>query len=104
MANMFAQKNFTSRATIRYYALELVLKRLARSARVLHTTVQMPCIGTGLGRAPYDLVMELIKRTLSAKGVPVIICKWNPNKEAELPEKIGAVQPVKVNLEEINSQ
>jgi len=77
VANLYAQRSRVYCVPLSYDALKQALEKLARVAWRINATVQMPCLGMGLGRARWDRVRDLVKETLSDHGVKVIICTRN---------------------------
>lgn len=72
--NMLAQDGFVGPGrplAVDYAALEQCLGKVAQLAEVSGYTVQMPRIGCGLGGGCWQVVEQIIQRTLIQKNVPV---------------------------------
>lgn len=58
---------------IRYEALEKCLDKVCENALQLGVSVHMPLIGAGLAGGDWTIIESIIKKTLSDKGVDVIV-------------------------------
>lgn len=78
--NMIAQDNVkVTKGTprVKYNALADCLNKIAANyfekAEKGQVTINMPRIGTGLGGGDWDIIETIIKRTLSDRGIPVVV-------------------------------
>lgn len=74
VCNMLAQSSiFTNLPPIRYDALELCLKKVAKQAKLLNASVHMPRIGCGLAGGNWKEVGPIVQQTLVDQGVEVTV-------------------------------
>lgn len=76
IVNMIAQRGVmttTSRAPIRYDALQHCLNKLAVCSNAYDASVHMPRIGCGLAGGTWDKVEPLIEQELSARDTAVYV-------------------------------
>jgi len=75
VASMVAQRGYGASLTqrIRYGALEECLQEIAERAAQLNATVHMPRIGAGQAGGSWNIVAELLLRTLIAAGIEVTV-------------------------------
>lgn len=72
VANMLAQHGYRGRP-IRYAALELCLRSLRNTAKLLNASVHMPRIGTGLAGGNWALIEPMIEKELCNHSIDVTV-------------------------------
>lgn len=83
VVNMIAQHGISTKPLdknlppIRYVALEKCLDKLATSLMVIHGSVHMPMIGTGLAGGNWKIIERIIEITLIEKDIPVYVYEYN---------------------------
>lgn len=81
VANMIAQHRNRSKGgipPIRYDALRMCLEKLADHASRIGASVHMPRIGCGLAGGTWPEVERIVRATLGAAGVPVVVYDFEP--------------------------
>jgi O-acetyl-ADP-ribose deacetylase (regulator of RNase III) len=81
VANMIAQHRTRPKdgiPPIRYDALRLCLAQLAEHASPIQASVHMPRIGCGLAGGTWPEVEGIVKSTLVAAGVQVVVYDFDP--------------------------
>jgi O-acetyl-ADP-ribose deacetylase (regulator of RNase III) len=73
VASMVAQENFGDDATLSYRALTTCLAKVRDAAVRRSASVHLPRIGTGQGQATWELIEELLQRTLSDGDIEVVV-------------------------------
>lgn len=87
VANMLAQHgtyrpcDLPRTTYVQYDALERCLESVSLFAKKLHSVVQMPRIGCGLGGGKWKMVEPIIKRTLCHHDIEVYVMDWPKRKE-----------------------
>lgn len=78
IATMIAQKGIGRRAEagIRYNALQKCLDELRNTLANSPATVHMPRIGCGIAGGHWDVIGEMVDKTLCRHGVPVNVYDW----------------------------
>lgn len=74
VANMIAQKGVGTDRSVDLNALALCLAIVGECAPLVpNTVVQMPRIGTGLGKAKWEDIEPIIQQELCARGIQVVV-------------------------------
>ena len=84
IASLIAQEGYgsSSEPRIRYAPLEHAFAEVAEFAVAHNATVHTPKIGTGQGGGSWDTVEEIIRDTVTARGVRVTVYDLPPRRQA----------------------